>query len=181
MPNEIILLSPDQSLAEVIGEKLGEWGLLFQAKEELPGAKPDGNGQPPVILLDVRDKTGQAIDWLRGAKKQDEDLEVILINRPEQIETSIAGMRAGAADELTVPIDLSDLRKKIVAAMLRLENRAPKSGRKRLARLFHETMSAITFAQAGEFDTARDFLSSAGKEPDDTDSAPGAPRAPKTP
>lgn len=155
VPVDILLLSADRTLAEVIGQRMKEWLLAFRVREDWPGPGSGETAGSPLILLDVRENGKQALQWLRLLKSEDAGTEVILINRPERIEMSIAGMRAGAADELTVPIDTLVLREKIVAAILRNEQRTAGGG---LTRFFHKTMSAITFAQAGEFDTARDFL-----------------------
>ena len=111
-----------------------------------------------MALLDIREDIASALRWLRTVKTRQPGLEVLLINEPEHIEGSMAGMHAGASDELTVPLDLTELRRKIMAALLRWEQRSRPKRRKSLVRLFQETMTAVTYAQAGDFETAREVL-----------------------
>ena len=156
----IVFASGDGELTQLACARLRQWGLTVSVSADfsLTGIPSVADRKTAVALLDIREDIGGALRWLRAAKREQPGLEVLLINQPEHIENSMAGMHAGAADELTVPLDLSELRRKIMAALLRWENRARPKRRKSLVRLFEEAMTAATFAQAGEFDTARELL-----------------------
>jgi hypothetical protein len=66
-------------------------------------------------------------------------------------------MRAGASTELSAPFDLAALRSAVSAALRRRKTRLARA-RPSLLERFQRAMSAATFAQAGEFDTARELL-----------------------
>jgi len=156
----ILFVSRDAGLTQTACDRLRQWGLTVSVKADF---MLSGEGDVPgrdtaVALLDIREDITGALQWLRAAKKEQPGLEVLLINQPEQIENSMAGMHAGASDELTVPLELSELRRKIMAALLRWENRSGRKRKRSLARIFQEAMTAATYAQAGDFDTAKELL-----------------------
>jgi hypothetical protein len=66
-------------------------------------------------------------------------------------------MRAGASHELSAPFDTAALRSAVSAA-LRRRNKRLGGAKLSLLERFERAMSAATFAQAGEFDTAREML-----------------------
>jgi DNA-binding response OmpR family regulator len=72
----------------------------------------------------------------------------------------MAGMRAGASDELTVPFDMEALRRKMAEAFRRSRARKARKHRHPLVTAFEDAMSAAAFAESGEFETAREMLSS---------------------
>lgn len=156
----IVFASRDAALAQTACERLRQWGLTVSIIPDfMPGMEQAGAGRATAVaLLDIREDIAGALRWLRVVKKELPALEVVLINQPESIESSMAGMHAGASDELTVPLDLSELRRKIMAALLRWEERSRRKRKKSLVRLFQEAMTAATYAQAGDFDTARELL-----------------------
>jgi len=66
----------------------------------------------------------------------------------------MAGMQAGAADEITVPIDTDTLRATIASVCSTRKTKRKRS----IFKMFGDAMAAVAFAQAGEFDTAVDLL-----------------------
>lgn len=160
MPAHILFASGNSGLTQTVCDRLRQWGLTVSVKGDFVFRREQdfSNRDTAVALLDIRDDIAAALQWLRAAKKEQPGLEVLLITQPEQIESSMAGMQAGASDELTVPLDLSELRRKIMAALLRWEKHSGRKRKKSLARLFQDAMTAVTFAQAGDFETAREVL-----------------------
>lgn len=156
----IVFASRDSGLTQTACDRLRQWGLTVRVDADFSfsedRAAPDR--KTAVALLDIREDIGAALRWLQAAKTRQPGLEVLLINQPEHIESSMAGMHAGASDELTVPLDLSELRRKIMAAFLRWEKKSRRKRRTSLARIFEDAMTAVTFAQAGDFDAAREVL-----------------------
>lgn len=157
---QILFASGDAGLTQTACDRLRQWGLTVSVKANftLKGEQDVPGRNTAVALLDIREDITGALRWLRAAKMEQPGLEVLLINQPEQIENSMAGMHAGASDELTVPLDLSELRRKIMAALLRWEKCSGRKRKKSLARLFQDAMTAVTYAQAGDFDTAQEVL-----------------------
>lgn len=150
----LLIISNDEALFETLGGKLGTWGARAYHLDS--GSSTPCLKKPiDIILVDIRREHEESLLQLKAAQKRTPFAETILININGNINASMAGMRAGASDELTVPFDTEILRKKINAACGRSRKRQAKQS---LFSFFEKTMSAATFAQAGEFTTALNFF-----------------------
>lgn len=145
-----LIVSGDEKFAETMKARLQSWGLMVSLSEDSPSRLPF-EVEAAIVLLDIRQVGSEALIFLRNIKEKMPAAEVILINRADNIPLSIAGMQAGATDELIAPFDTSTLQNTISAALRR---RKKQQGKKSLLQRFEEAMAAATFAQAGEFDTA---------------------------
>lgn len=120
-----------------------------------------------MVILDIRSGAATSLRWLKEIRSRRPSPEVILVNNPDRLTTSLEGMRAGARAELTVPIDLGEMRRVLMAALTEATGRIGRKTGSNFSRFFRQTMNAITYAQAGEFETALDFMdtpeSQAGK------------------
>ncbi|MFA7348079.1 MAG: hypothetical protein WCZ86_09990 [Desulfurivibrionaceae bacterium] len=147
-----LIVSGDASFAETMQGLLQGWGMTVALSGEsacLPGLGTE------IVLLDIRQASNEGLHPLLAIREKMPEAEVILINRPDNIPLSIAGMQAGATDELIAPFDTNSLKNSISAALGRRKKR---QGKKSLFRRFGDAMAAATFAQAGEFDTALSLL-----------------------
>ncbi len=157
---EITLVSGDAGLAETIGDRLREWGLTTRLVEDValltPG--PEESATAGVVILDIRSGAASSLRWLKEVRAQRPAPEVILVNNQDRLTTSLEGMRAGAAAELTVPIDLGEMRRVLMAALTEVTSHLGSKPGRNFSRFFRQTMAAITYAQAGEFETALDFM-----------------------
>lgn len=153
----LLIITNDETLVKTLGGKLQEWGAFVYHYE--PGyASIMPEKMIDVILVDVRSHTEEVLQRLSCILGEMPFTETILINSSNNISASMAGMRAGASDELTVPFDTEKLKKVLNAAFGRSRNRQKNKKRRSLFAVFGEAMSAATFAQAGEFEMARDIL-----------------------
>jgi DNA-binding NtrC family response regulator len=154
------LVSGDAGLSETIGDRLREWGLTTRLVEDVallaPG--PDEVDSTGVVILDIRSGAAPSLRWLKEIHSRRPAPAVILVNNPDRLTTSLEGMRAGAAAELTVPIDLGEMRRVLMAALTEVTGRLGRKPGRNFSRFFRQTMNAITYAQAGEFETALDFM-----------------------
>ncbi len=159
-------MSRDTAFAESIGTRLERWGLSVAVESDLERVTPAllDEGQVDVVLLDVRRHEDGVLRWLSSIKRIVPALEVILLNVAGEIRVSIEGMRAGASQELSAPLDIAALRSALSAALRRRKKRLG-GVRPSLLERFERAMSAATFAQAGEFDTAREMLGEEGHSP----------------
>lgn len=159
MESLIYLATPDINFAETLCRMVADWGFAVQ-HDILPEKTTMAHHQEQiaVILLDVRLDEHSALKLLQTIKAERPEVEAILINRPENIRVSMSGMQAGAGDEIIVPFDTAELKNKIQAGCKRYEKRRRKKGHRSLLDRFSDSMAAATFAQAGEFNTAADFL-----------------------
>jgi DNA-binding NtrC family response regulator len=163
MPARVRIVSPDAAFADAIGRRLHGWGLSVAVESDFRRVAPataEGE-QDDLVLVDVRRCEDGLLGWLASLTGALPALEVILLNVPGQVAVSIAAMRAGATGELSAPFDLAALRGAVSAA-LRRRNKGLGLARPSLLERFQRAMAAATFAQAGEFDTARELLADDG-------------------
>lgn len=147
-----LIVSDDTGFAQTMKGLLQRWGLVVELAAEaeyLPAGGVD------VVLLDIRKQESHGLALLATIRIRMVEAEIILVNRPDNIQLSMAGMQAGADDEIISPFDTATLKKKISAV---IKCRKKRSGKRSLLKRFEEAMTVITFAQAGEFDTAVDLL-----------------------
>ncbi len=152
-------MSGDAAFAESIGSRLELWGLSVAVESDLDRITPAlvHEGHVDLVLLDVRRYEDHVLRWLSSIKQLVPALEVILLNVAGEIRVSIDCMRAGASQELSAPFDTAALRSAVSAALRRRKKRLA-GARPSLLERFERAMSAATFAQAGEFETARELL-----------------------
>lgn len=155
----LLIITSDETLVETLSGKLQEWGVAVY-RDEIGQAPAGPDKIIDVILVDVRHQAETALHRLNSILGDLPTTETILINSLANISSSMAGMRAGASDELIVPFDTETLRQKVNAACSHSRKRRKKKTRRSLFDVFGEAMSAATFAQAGEFETAIDMLNS---------------------
>lgn len=152
----MVILSADGPFAETVGRIVARWGFRPTCLHHEHGLMVSG---AETALFDIREGGGDIAARVRSLMDHLRDVEVILINRPDNVAAAIAGMRAGAQDEVMVPIDTEVLHGALTEALTRRRRRlAERSGRKSLLSRFSEAMMAATFAQAGDFDGALELL-----------------------
>lgn len=156
----LLIVTNDEALREVLGGKLRQWGASVHDHDP-------GEGQASlaraidVILVDVRHHAEMMLSGLGGIRAAMPFAEMVLINSSGNVNASMAGMRAGASDELTVPFDMEALKQKMIDACRRSKRRHAKNMGS-LITVFEDAMSAAAFAEAGEFETARSILEASG-------------------
>lgn len=157
-PSPVVLIdSNDSVFAEKIAKTLNHWGFRHLQIGAAPGPGPS-EGEADVVLLDIRDLADDAFGQVYGTRQQYQGTEVVLINKPDNVVASIAGMKAGAVDEVIVPFDTDALKTIICEVCKRTQAARAKKDKKPLLTRFSEAMMAATFAQAGDFNGALDML-----------------------
>lgn len=157
--------SHDPVFAANIAKTLEVWGCRHLRQGADRGLEPQAD-EGEVVLLDIRELTDDAFGAVYSIRQGLSGVEVVLINRSDNVAASIAGMKAGAADEVIVPFDTGTLKTIITDACQRA--RAARAKRKPLLTHFSEAMMAATFAQAGDFAGALDVLDKPKAQRDDS-------------
>lgn len=157
----LLIVTDDGALGETLGGKLQQWGARVEQHD--PGAGQTLLAKAvDVILVDVRHHAEMMLQGLARIREAMPWAEMVLINSSDNVNGSMAGMRAGASDELTVPFDMDALRRKMAEALRRSRVQQARKRGHRLIRAFEDAMSAAAFAESGEFETARTMLSASG-------------------
>jgi DNA-binding NtrC family response regulator len=165
MKSVIFIETQDINFTETLSNMLGRWGLsALQRKDGQSTLDILQEKNVDVVLLDIRHPGGSEINLLLDIKKTLPDTEVIIINKTDNIKTSMEAMQAGADDEIIAPCDSSALQKKINEACGRRKKQLRKKGKRSFSDMFSDVMSAAVFAQAGEFDTAVELMNGETQE-----------------
>lgn len=159
MKSVVFIESQDISFHETLSRMLGRWGLsVLQRRDEQSSLNLLLEKRVDVVLLDIRHPGGNEIIFLHDIKKKLPDIEVIIMNKADNIKTSMEAMQAGADDEIITPCDSSALQRKIDEACCRRKKHLKGKGKRSFSDMFSDVMNAAVFAQAGEFETAVDLM-----------------------
>jgi two-component system, OmpR family, response regulator len=152
MSANVLIVSQDTDFVETMSSLLQRWGMVVELAGEPADLSMIG---VDIVLLDIRQQGDCGLTLLPVIRMRMPEAEIILVNKPDNIQPSIAGMLAGADDEIISPFDTVTLQNKIFAAV---QCRRKRKGKRSLLKRFEDTMTVITFALAGEYDTAIDVL-----------------------
>lgn len=163
-PLILIVMADSQFLQNLVSRIGLVQGKIISAANQFEALEISSGRKIDVAVLDIRDQGADSIRLLKSLKKEEPGIEILLLSSPESVPYAMEGMREGASDELMVPFDIRTLREKIQEAVER-RKALKKKGRKRsLLDIFEGAMMAATFAQAGEYDSAREIM---GRDDDD--------------
>jgi two-component system response regulator HydG len=118
---EVLVIDDDKAQADALAESLQRVGCKCTvATSGAAGARRIEQDEFDVILTDLKmaDLDGLAI--LRKARAEMPDAEVILITGHGDVKTAVEALKQGAADYLTKPVDLAELRAIVGKAAERL-------------------------------------------------------------
>jgi DNA-binding NtrC family response regulator len=159
MPQAILLVFNETQFLEKLKEKL-RWfrSPLLTAANLKELEEVCSSRVIDVALLDVRHKNSDPLGMLAVLKQKQPGAQVILVSSQENIVMAMEGMQHGAADEILVPFDVGSLKQKVKAALATKKAMDRNKNKSSFRRAFENAMVAVTFAQAGEYETARESL-----------------------
>jgi DNA-binding response OmpR family regulator len=117
--------------------------VAYNGKEALSAVEEE---EPDVIVLDVKMPEMDGIEVLQRIKKAYPQVEVIILTGHGNEQDEQRARELGAFDYLKKPADLETLMGRIRGAFKQRMNK------------LEEMSMAVTFAEAGEFDTARQMM-----------------------
>ena len=117
--------------------------VAYNGKEALSAVEKE---EPDVIVLDVKMPEMDGIEVLQRIKKAYPHVEVIILTGHGNEQDEQRARDLGAFDYLKKPADLETLMGRIRGAFKQRMNK------------LEEMSMAVTFAEAGEFDTARQMM-----------------------
>lgn len=121
----LLLVDDEEGFREAIARRLGKRGFVTAQAScgeeclEVLGRRP-----MDVVILDVKMPGMSGIDTLKAIKQQYDRVQVILLTGNVAISDGIEGIKAGAFDYLTKPVEIDHLSTKINQAfdIIRLED-----------------------------------------------------------
>jgi DNA-binding response OmpR family regulator len=129
---------------------------IYEAATEQEALERVVKSRIDVVLLGLRGLRNLGLRALSNIKRSRPRTEVILLTPGDSLSLSIEGMKLGAFDDLMIPFEMETLQQRIEDAS------AKKHGREKpltsLVRRCQDVMVAVSFAEAGEADTAREVL-----------------------
>jgi two-component system response regulator HydG len=118
---KVLVIDDDAFHAETVAESLERVGYeCVLATSGAAGARRIEQDEPDVIVTDLKmaDLDGLAI--LRKAREELPDAEVVMITGHGDVKTAVEAIKQGAANYLTKPVDLAELRAIVDRAAERL-------------------------------------------------------------
>lgn len=143
---KILLVDDEEEFVRTLSERLNLRDLASQtALNGEEALQYVGDRLPDIMVLDLKMPGINGIEVLRRIKKHYPDIQVIILTGHGNDFDEAEARQLGVFDYLKKPVDIELLVERIKAAY-----RERKTG---------DSMSAVAFAEAGDFDTARDLLS----------------------
>jgi DNA-binding NtrC family response regulator len=111
VPSSILIVDDEENMRFVISRALSGDG--YDVSEATTGEQAldlIGKTTPDLVIMDQRMPGINGIDALTRIKKEHPRLPVILLTAHGNVESAVKAMKAGAADYLTKPFDLEELK-----------------------------------------------------------------------
>jgi DNA-binding response OmpR family regulator len=144
---KLLLVDDESEFLDTLVDRLDlrelETDVAYNGKEALSAVEKE---EPDVIVLDVKMPGMDGIEVLQRIKRAYPNVEVIILTGHGSEQDEQRARQLGAFDYLRKPADLQTLLGRIRNAF-----------KKRMSKLEQISM-AVTFAEAGEFDTAREMM-----------------------
>jgi two-component system response regulator HydG len=113
----VLIIDDDAAHAEVVAESLERAGYECRtATSSAEGARRIERDEPNVVVTDLRMDGLDGLAILRKAKQELPECEVIVITGHGDVQTAVEAMRAGAANYLQKPLNLTELRAQVEKA-----------------------------------------------------------------
>lgn len=141
---KVLLVDDEEAFVNTLAQRLKMRDLkvetVYNGEEALSYVKEK---EPDVMVLDLKMPGLHGMDVLRKIRKAYPNIQVIVLTGHGTEKDEIEAKRLGGFDFLRKPADIETLVGKIrVAYKEKLER----------------TMTAVAFAESGEFDTAREIM-----------------------
>jgi two-component system response regulator HydG len=120
-PIRVLVIDDEQPHAEVVAESLERVGYqCVIATSGSAGARRIEEEDFDVVLTDLRMEDMDGLAILREAKQELPDSEVVVITGHGDVKTAVEAIKEGAANYLSKPVDLAELRAMVDKAAERL-------------------------------------------------------------
>jgi len=160
---KVMLVGADTPAMKLIANRIGSRDLDVQligsAGEALMMAEKN---DVDVVILNFKDLMSEGLQLLRNLRKRRPQTEVITLSTPSGVRFSMESMKLGVFEDLLMPFDLEYLVGRILQALQ--QRKAKKKGRRSLGQKLEDLAAAACFAEAGDFETARQLSMKPGPD-----------------
>ena len=118
-----------------------------------------------VALIGLEGLGEKGLPFVKAVKRIRPLTEVILLNSPDKLHLSIAGMKMGAFDDILMPFDLEALLERIRRALDKKRKNEQQSKLRAIFQRCEDIMVMVSFAEAGESDLGRKILDKTEAKP----------------
>jgi DNA-binding NtrC family response regulator len=109
MPLSILLVDDDRAFASLAAAALTREGFPVAVAHSLHSARQALQKEPDLVVLDRRLPDGDGLTFLPEVKAAAPRAVVMVVTAHGDIASAVEAVRAGAADYLTKPVELSEL------------------------------------------------------------------------
>ena len=115
MSSTVLLVVEDSSFLENLSESLKRLkASVVKAASKHEALEACSIHEVDLALLDIRQQGNDAIQVLSSLKKNQPEIEVILLSDAEHIGLAMEGMQQGASADIAVPFDIDLFKKKML-------------------------------------------------------------------
>src|ERR1700730_9419973 len=108
---KVLVIDDEKAHAEVVAESLERVGYeCVVATSGTAGARLIENDEFDVIITDLKMAALDALPILRKARQELPEAEVVMITGHGDVKTAVEAIKQGAANYLTKPVDMAELR-----------------------------------------------------------------------
>jgi DNA-binding NtrC family response regulator len=108
---KIFLLDDDELIVSMLSRALKKDGYEIKSELETDGVvNKIRSWSPDVVMLDINMPEQSGIDILQELKRKEVDTQVVMLSADDTAETAVKAMKLGAADYLTKPFNMDEVR-----------------------------------------------------------------------
>lgn len=117
MNEKVLLVDDEEEFVEALAERMKNRGMDVSSTTSPVEAVAKASGEPyDVIILDLKMPEMDGLKVLETVKKNNPDIQIILLTGHATVEKGIEAMKLGANDFLEKPVDMKVLTEKIKEA-----------------------------------------------------------------
>ncbi|MBN2897317.1 MAG: sigma-54-dependent Fis family transcriptional regulator [Clostridia bacterium] len=110
MSDRIMVIDDEESIRFSLKEALEDAGYEVETVAYLSEAKARiVEFMPQVILLDMRLKDGNGLEFMDTIRALDDEIKIIVITAYGDVETAVQAMKLGASEYVVKPFDLEEI------------------------------------------------------------------------
>lgn len=115
----LLLVDDEREFVETLAERLRARSLHVQIATDGKAAldKLESGFEPDVVVLDLKMPGMDGIEVLKRVKDSNPLVEVVMLTGHATVDTAVDGMKLGAFDYLTKPVDLDVLLNTVIKAV----------------------------------------------------------------